>query len=100
MTRRITPGEDFAPADGQFVLKDLMAGMPLQVTVSAPGYRRQVLRRVVAQPSAEAGVVQIELKTEDPAKFLTIRGTLTCMISGRSCRYIPVACKSASARWS
>jgi RNA polymerase sigma factor (sigma-70 family) len=73
---RSSPGEEIASPEGRFVLKDLMAGMPLQVTVTAPGYRRQVLRRVVAQPAAEAAPVEFRLKAEDPAKLLTIRGKL------------------------
>jgi RNA polymerase sigma factor (sigma-70 family) len=73
---RVAPGEEFASPEGRFVLKELMAGMSLQVSVTAPGYRRQVLRRVVAQPDAEAEPVEIALKAEDPAKLLTIRGRL------------------------
>ena len=73
---RTVPGEDFVSSAGEFVLKDLRAGMPLQVTVSAPGYRRQVLRRVLAQPASAAAPVDIQLKSEDPAKFVTVRGRL------------------------
>jgi beta-lactamase regulating signal transducer with metallopeptidase domain/5-hydroxyisourate hydrolase-like protein (transthyretin family) len=76
MSSRVSPGEDFVSAEGRFVLKDLIAGMPLQVTVTAPGYRRQVLRRVVAEASGAAERVDIKLSAEDPAKLITIRGKL------------------------
>jgi RNA polymerase sigma factor (sigma-70 family) len=71
-----SPGEEFVPADGQFVLKGLIAGMPLQLTVAAPGYRRQVLRRVVAETAGAAAPVDLRLSPEDPAKLLTLRGKL------------------------
>jgi protocatechuate 3,4-dioxygenase beta subunit len=73
---RVSPGEEFASPEGRFVLKDLMAGMSLQVSVIAPGYRRLVLRRVVAQPATEAAPVDFQLHPEDPAKLVTIRGKL------------------------
>jgi beta-lactamase regulating signal transducer with metallopeptidase domain/5-hydroxyisourate hydrolase-like protein (transthyretin family) len=73
---RVSPGEDFVSAQGQFVLKDLMAGMPLQVSVSANGYRRQVVRRVVAQAAPEAEAVEVRLTAEDPSRLLTVRGRL------------------------
>jgi beta-lactamase regulating signal transducer with metallopeptidase domain/uncharacterized GH25 family protein len=73
---RTTPGETFVSAKGQFVLKDLMVGMPLQVSVTAAGYRRQVLRRVVTQTEPEAMPVDIQLTAEDPSKLVTVRGKL------------------------
>jgi beta-lactamase regulating signal transducer with metallopeptidase domain/protocatechuate 3,4-dioxygenase beta subunit len=76
LSHRCNPGEDFSSPTGQFALKDLLAGMPLQVTVSAPGYRRQALTRVVPQPDAEATPVEIRLAPEDPAKLVIIRGKL------------------------
>jgi beta-lactamase regulating signal transducer with metallopeptidase domain len=75
-SRRIDPGEDFHSAQGEFLVKDLLAGMPLQVMVAADGYRRHVLRRVEARPAGEADAVEIRLKSEDPAKLLTVRGKL------------------------
>jgi hypothetical protein len=72
----VFPGEDFVSTDGRFLLHGMMDGMPLQVTVNASGYRRQVLRRVVARAGAEAGDVEIRLTAEDPAKLATIRGKL------------------------
>jgi hypothetical protein len=76
ISSRTSPGEEFASAEGRYVLKDLMAGMPLQVSVTAPDYRRQVVRRVVAQPAGEAAPVEIRVSPEDPAKLITLRGKL------------------------
>jgi protocatechuate 3,4-dioxygenase beta subunit len=73
---RVDPGEEFVSGDGQFLLKDLMAGMPLQVSISAAGYRRQVIRRVVAQPATTAEALEIRVTAEDPAKLVTVRGKL------------------------
>ncbi len=75
-SRRVDPGEDFASAKGEFVLRDLMAGMPLQVSILAPGYRRFVVRRAVAQPASVALPVEVALHRDDPAKLVTVRGKL------------------------
>lgn len=76
ISSRTSPGEEFASAEGRFLLKDLMAGMPIQVSITAPGYRRQILRRVVAQAAGEAAPVEIRISPEDPAKLITLRGKL------------------------
>jgi beta-lactamase regulating signal transducer with metallopeptidase domain/5-hydroxyisourate hydrolase-like protein (transthyretin family) len=76
LSHRCNPGEDFSAPKGEFALKDLLTGMSLQVTVSAPGYRRTALTRVVPQPAAEATPVEVRLVPEDPAKLITIRGKL------------------------
>jgi len=73
---RVFPGEDFASPQGRFLLKDFIDGVPLQVTVIAPGYRRQVERRAVARPEAEAEETLFKLTPEDPAKLATVRGKL------------------------
>jgi uncharacterized GH25 family protein len=72
--RKWQPGEEFVSPPGQFLMKELTAGMSLQVTISADGYRRQVVRRVVAKTAAEAETVEIPLTAEDPAKLMTLRG--------------------------
>jgi beta-lactamase regulating signal transducer with metallopeptidase domain/protocatechuate 3,4-dioxygenase beta subunit len=72
----VDPGQEFVSAGGQFLVKDLIAGMPLQVTVLAEGYRRHVIRRVPAQADAEADPIDIRLKQEDPAQLVTFRGRL------------------------
>jgi len=76
LTHRTNPGEVFNSPQGQFLLKELMPGMPVQVSVTAPGYRRTVLRRVLAQPASEALPVDIQLTPEDPAKLLAIKGKI------------------------
>lgn len=73
---RIKPGEQFASTQGVFTLKDLMAGMPLQVTIEAPGYERQVLRRVEVRAAADAVPLAIKLKPEDATSLQTVRGKL------------------------
>ena len=75
-SRRSQQGEEFVSADGQFLLKDLTAGMPLQVSITADGYRRQVVRRAVAQVASEAQALEIRLRAEDPTKLLTVTGRL------------------------
>jgi uncharacterized GH25 family protein len=75
-TDRTDLGETFGASDGRFLLKDLMAGMPHQVCVTADGYRRQIIRRVVADVEARAEAVEVRLTPEDPAKLLTVRGKL------------------------
>jgi RNA polymerase sigma factor (sigma-70 family) len=76
LDRHWEPGEDFVSPLGQFVLKELTAGMSLQLTISADDYRRQVVRRVVARTATEAEPVEIRLTTEAPAKLLTLGGKL------------------------
>jgi RNA polymerase sigma factor (sigma-70 family) len=75
-TQRVYPGEQFTSAQGEFVLKDLIVGTPLQVIVLAEGYRRQVVRRELVQSAADAETLEFCLKAEDPAKLLAIRGKL------------------------
>jgi hypothetical protein len=69
-------GREFASPLGQFLLKGLQAGIPLQVNISAEGYRRQVVRRVVAKTASEAQPVTIRLTAEDPTKLVTVRGKI------------------------
>jgi beta-lactamase regulating signal transducer with metallopeptidase domain/protocatechuate 3,4-dioxygenase beta subunit len=76
LSNELFHGQEFASAQGRFLLKQLLVGMPLQVSVSAAGYRREVVRRVVAEPVSEAETVAVQLKAEDPAKLVTLRGRL------------------------
>jgi hypothetical protein len=69
-------GEQFATRDGTFVLKELIRGMPLQVSVTADGYDRHVKRRVVAISEADAKEVDFRLERIDPTSFFTIRGRI------------------------
>lgn len=73
---RVDPGEVVASPRGEFVLKDLMAGMPLQVTVLAEGYRRHVVRRMAAEAAAFAETQEFRLTPYDPAKLATVSGKL------------------------
>jgi hypothetical protein len=56
------------------MMKGLDAGTPLQVDVSAEGYRRQVVRRVVAKAAAETESLEIRMTAEEPEKLPPIRG--------------------------
>jgi RNA polymerase sigma factor (sigma-70 family) len=73
---RIFPGENSVSTKGEFLLKDLIVGFPLQVSIIADGYRRQAIRRIVAQSASEAETVDIRITAQDPAKLTTIRGKL------------------------
>ena len=65
-------GQVFASARGDFRLGDLPAGMPLQVTVTAEGYRKRVVRRLLATPDAKP--TEFRLTPEDPATLVTYAG--------------------------
>ena len=67
-------GERFANADGTFALKELIQGMPLQVTVSAEGYERQIERRVLAKSMDDMEQVEFRLPALNPKTVFTIRG--------------------------
>jgi hypothetical protein len=73
---RVFPGEEFVSAKGEFVLKDLLVGEPLQVTVLAEGYGRQVVRRAVAQIASDAESLNIRMTALDPSKLLKVSGKL------------------------
>ena len=71
------PGTTFAGPDGRFAVPELLTGMPFQLSVTAEGYRRKVLPRVIAKPSAELGAgEEVALTPQDPAKLLTVKGRL------------------------
>jgi hypothetical protein len=70
------PGQEFASPKGEFVTDEMLAEMPLQVMVIADGYRRQVLRRVVARVASEADAVEFRLQPENPGKLVSVRGKL------------------------
>ncbi len=68
------PGQAFSSARGDFRLGDFAAGMPLQVTVTAEGYRKRVVRRYLATPAADAKPTEFRLTPENPATLLTYAG--------------------------
>jgi beta-lactamase regulating signal transducer with metallopeptidase domain/uncharacterized GH25 family protein len=71
------PGLTFSPTDGQFKIGDAVTGMPLQVSVTAKGYHRKVVRRYVAQPAPTAKMEEFKLEPQDPAKLGTVGGKIT-----------------------
>jgi hypothetical protein len=72
----VDPGQNYQSEEGLFQLGDLVVGMPLQVTVAAPGYEHSVAERVVV---AHPGAVQADayrLEPLDPAALRTYGGRL------------------------
>jgi beta-lactamase regulating signal transducer with metallopeptidase domain/protocatechuate 3,4-dioxygenase beta subunit len=67
-------GERFTNSEGAFVLKQFVREMPLQLTVKADGYERQVYRRIVATAKPEPIVVP--LLPIDASKLITVAGRL------------------------
>jgi protocatechuate 3,4-dioxygenase beta subunit len=75
--RSTTPeGERFANAEGIFVLKELIAKMPLQLTVAATGYEQQVYRRIVAEAKSEAAEIVVPLLPVDASKLFALHGRI------------------------
>lgn len=70
------PGQVYQSDTGDFKLGDLVAGMPLQVMISANGYERAVSERVVAARPDKAQVTEFRLAQIDPTKLRTYRGRL------------------------
>lgn len=75
-TSRTDPGQVFNSARGEFRLADFPAGMPLQVTVTADGYSKQVVRRVVATVATDAKATEFRLTPEDHTNLVAYRGKL------------------------
>jgi beta-lactamase regulating signal transducer with metallopeptidase domain/uncharacterized GH25 family protein len=69
-------GIQFANSAGKFELRDLVSGMPLQVTMSANGYQRRVIRRVVAEPNEKAKPVEFQLAALDTSSLRKVGGQL------------------------
>ena len=72
----INPGQVFQSDEGRFKVGDLILGMPIQVTVSAEGYERRAIERVVAARPDEAKAEEFRLDAIDPASLRTYRGRL------------------------
>ncbi len=70
------PGQVFQSNEGRFQIGDLVVGMPLQVTVSAQGYERRVMERVVVARADRAPVEEFRLDPLDPKNLRTYRGRL------------------------
>jgi hypothetical protein len=72
----IQPGQVYQSDEGRFKLGDLLVGMPFQVMVSADGYERRALERVVVARPDEATAEEFRLDPLDPASLRTYRGRL------------------------
>jgi hypothetical protein len=72
----INPGTDILGNVKEFRLGQLPPGAPLQITVSANGYSKFVLRRVEATVESESEAMEVELIPEDESMFRTVTGLL------------------------
>ena len=72
----INPGTDILGNVKEFRLGQLPPGAPLQITVSAKGYAKSVLRRVEATVESESEAYEVELVPEDESMFQTVTGSL------------------------
>jgi beta-lactamase regulating signal transducer with metallopeptidase domain/protocatechuate 3,4-dioxygenase beta subunit len=70
------PGLASTSGDGRFKVGGLVVDMPLQVTVSAAGYERRVLERVVVARPEAAKIQEFRLEVLDPANLRTYGGRL------------------------
>lgn len=70
----VVEGEKFAKPDGTFEQRGHVQGMPLQVTIEAPGYRKEVKTRVVAAAADQAQQQEFRLKRIDDAQLRTYAG--------------------------
>lgn len=72
----VNPGQTFQSPKGEFKLLNLVAGMPLQVMVSADGYERGVAARVEAAKANEAAIEVFRLEPIDPKSLISYSGVL------------------------
>ncbi len=72
----INPGTDILGNVKEFRLGQLTPGAPLQITVSAKGYTKSVLRRVEATVESESEAIEVELIPEDESMLRTVTGLL------------------------
>jgi hypothetical protein len=70
------PGINIGGNLKEFRLGQLTAGWPAQITVSAKGYFKKVLRRVEATLESESEVINVELTPEDDSMFRTVSGVI------------------------
>jgi hypothetical protein len=73
---KIWEGVQFEPADGQFVLDDLMVNLPLQVTIYTDDFGMTTLRRVLPRPASDAEIVEFKIGPTDPAMIGTVSGVI------------------------
>src|SRR5207237_2217375 len=72
----VDPGQAYQSPEGRFKLGDLVVGLPLQVTVSAKGYEKAVVERVVAARPDDARIEEFRIVPLDPASLQTYAGRL------------------------
>ena len=70
------PGLRVASKTGRFKIPELVHRMPFEVTITADGYEKLVLSRVVASNKQDEPLRKIALKKLDPSKLFTLQGQL------------------------
>jgi hypothetical protein len=84
-------------------MRDLVVGMPLQVTISAEGYERHVNERVVVTRPDDEQAEEFSLDQIDPATVRTYRGRLQDTqgkpVAGAQLRLIAAAERDPNQRW-
>lgn len=70
------PGLTFNANDGRFVVGPLISGLPVELTVEAEGYERQVVSRAIAAKEGEGEELRVSLKRVEPAQLFTLKGQL------------------------
>lgn len=73
---RAFDGEKFSNPEGVFEMRDLVQGMPLQVTVKADGYNSALVRRVIASADQEALPITFRLSKVDKSTLFAVAGKL------------------------
>ena len=73
---RVFEGESFSNVTGRFELADFVQGMPLQVTVTAEGYERTIVRRVMAMKESESAAKVYELEPINTSDAFNVRGKI------------------------
>lgn len=71
---RVMNGERIVNPRGEFELRKFVQGMPLQVTIRAEGYQKEVHVRVLARAEAESQVEEYRLRPFDPTMLHTFAG--------------------------
>ncbi|QDT21380.1 carboxypeptidase regulatory-like domain-containing protein [Gimesia chilikensis] len=71
---RVMNGERIVNARGEFELRKFVQGMPLQVTIRADGYQKEVHVRVLARAASGAPMEEYRLTPLDPAMLHTFAG--------------------------
>ncbi|MEX0641787.1 MAG: carboxypeptidase regulatory-like domain-containing protein [Pirellulales bacterium] len=70
------PGLTFNSKDGRFVVGPLVNRLPVQLTVEAEGYNREVIPRVVAAKADSTDDLRISLKRAEKSESFTLKGSV------------------------